>query len=85
MSFTDDQILPGSMYTFGTNAENEDHLNTIKKALETVDHITEIKLHNDEFPKAFSIMTDILLPVDTVQKKVIEAGFHAIPKEGFSL
>lgn len=85
MSFTDDQILPGSLFTFGTNAENEDSLNSIKKALNELDHITEIKLHNDVFPKEFSVITDILMPVDTIQNKVIEAGFHAVPKGGVSI
>lgn len=85
MSFTDENILPGIEVSFGTNAETNDQLKEIEKALSTLEHVEKIVLKPEVFPKEFSIKTNAVLSIDSVQKKVIEVGYHAIPKEGLSI
>ena len=86
MSLIDDNVIPGNHgKIFGTNAQEEADLNAIKESILELDGITTVILNNTIFPREFTVHTDKLVSIEAIEKKVIEAGFHAVPKSAFEL
>ena len=82
MSLIDDNVIPGDEgRIFGTNAVNEKDLLAIKTAIEELNGIKDIVLNQVIFPREFTVYTINLIAITDIQKKVRQAGFHAIPKE----
>lgn len=82
MSLIDDNVIPGDEgRIFGTNAVNEKDLLAIKTAIEELNGIKDVVLNQVIFPREFTVHTINLIAITDIQKKVRQAGFHAIPKE----
>ena len=82
MSLIDDNVIPGDDgRIFGTNAVNEKDLLAIKTAIEELNGIKDVVLNQVIFPREFTVHTINLIAITDIQKKVRQAGFHAIPKE----
>ena len=82
MSLIDDNVIPGNDgRIFGTNAVNEKDLLAIKIAIQELDGIKDIIVNHSIFPREFTVFTINLIAITDIQKKVRQAGFHAIPKE----
>jgi copper chaperone CopZ len=86
MSLIDDNVIPGNHgKIFGTNAQEVVELNAIKESILELDGITNVIINNTIFPREFTVHTDKLVAIADIEKKVIEAGFHSIPKSAFEL
>ena len=82
MSLIDDNVIPGDDgRVFGTNAVNEKDLLAIKIAIQELDGIKDIIVNHSIFPREFTIFAINLIAITDIQKKVRQAGFHAIHKE----
>jgi len=82
MSLFTDNIIPGEHgKVFGTDAEENTHLNEIKNNLLKIDGISEVVLNTEVFPREFTVYTDKVISVAEIEKNVKSIGFHAIPKE----
>lgn len=82
MSLIDDNVIPGNDgRIFGTNAVNEKDLLAIKIAIQELNGIKDVVLNHAIFPREFTVYTINLIAITDIQKKVRQAGFHAIPKE----
>lgn len=86
MSLLSENIIPGNHgKIFGTNAETAQDLEKIKNEILKLDGIEDVLLNNDIFPKEFTVHTSKLIEIDTIEKKVNEAGFNSIAKSLFQL
>ena len=86
MSFLSDNVIPGNHgKVFGTNAINNYDLHRIKTKILSVDGIKDVIINADIFPKEFIIHTSKLVTVNDIEDIVLTTGFHAIPKDLFSL
>ena len=86
MSLLSENIIPGNHgKTFGTNAENHEDLLKIKDAISQMEGIKGVLVHEDKFPKEFTIHTKSMVSVKEIEDTVIKTGFHAIPKSLFEL
>ena len=47
--------------------------------------IKGVLVHEDKFPKEFTIHTKSMVSVKEIEDTVIKTGFHAIPKSLFEL
>ena len=82
MSLIDDNVIPGNDgRIFGTNAVNKKDLLAIKTAIQELNGIKDVVLNHAIFPSEFTVYTINLIAITDIQKKVRQAGFHAIPKE----
>lgn len=86
MSFLSENVIPGNHgKIFGTDASEIKDLEKIKKALLTLKGVKDVILNTTVFPKEFTIHTNNLVEVKTIEDKVKTTGFHAIPKGMFAL
>lgn len=81
MSLISENIIPGAYgKTFVTNAKEHRNLEKIKKEILKVKGIKDVVVNEKVFPKQLEIHSKILVSVKKIEKAVISAGFHAIPK-----
>jgi copper chaperone CopZ len=86
MSLLSENVIPGNHgKIFATNAKELKDLNNIKSQILTIDGVKEVTINMALFPREFTVYTTKLIKVDTVEDKVNRTGFHAIPKDLFSL
>lgn len=86
MSLTSENVIPGDHgKVFGTNAVKIEDINRIKAALEAIHGVKDVIPNMDVFPREFIVHTSDLVKIKEIEDVVIQTGFHAIPKELFSL
>lgn len=85
MSLLSENIIPGTQgKTFGTNAKSRDDLKRIKNHLLTMQGVKDVEVDLDTFPAELTIYSTTVLSVDEIQKRVMEVGFHVVPKGAFA-
>ena len=86
MSFLSENIVPGDQgKVFGTNAKSRDDLQRIKNHLLTLEGVKDVEINSDTFPAEITIYTMQVVKVDDLQKRVMEVGFHVMPKGALSI
>jgi len=86
MSLLSKNIIPGNYgKVFSTNAKDENDLKRIKKKVQSLKGIKEVKINTEVFPREFTVYTSELVKVDAIEDKIKLMGFHAIPKNLFPL
>ena len=86
MSFLSENIVPGDKgKVFGTNAKSRDDLQRIKNHLLTLEGVKDVEINSDTFPAEITIYTMQVVKVDDLQKRVMEVGFHVMPKGALSI
>jgi hypothetical protein len=86
MSFLSDNVIPGNHgKIFGTNATTNYDLQRIRIKLLSLDGIKEVHINAKIFPKEFNIHTSKLVTVKDIEDIVLTTGYHAIPKDLFTL
>jgi len=84
MSLITENVIP---YTkgkiFKTNAETEAQMNAVKRHVEELEGVKEVKIINDTFPREFLVRADHLVEVEQIQEKTNEVSINAIPKGWF--
>ncbi|MFL9832063.1 heavy-metal-associated domain-containing protein [Flavobacterium sp. ARAG 55.4] len=82
MSLLTDNVIPGEHgKVFGTDAKEDSELKAIRENLLKLDGITEVQLNNSIFPREFTVLTNKVISIDEIEKRVKSIGFHAIPKQ----
>ncbi|CAM4052281.1 heavy-metal-associated domain-containing protein [Flavobacterium weaverense] len=82
MNIIEDNVIPGvEGRTFGTNAVEDKDLLAIKAAIQEINGIKDITVDHVIFPREFTVFTINVIAISEIQKKVKQAGFHAIPKQ----
>ena len=78
--------MPGDQgKVFGTNAKGKDDLQRIKNHLLTLEGVKDVVIDSDTFPSEITIYTVEMIKVDDLQKRVMEEGFHMVPKSTLSI
>lgn len=84
MSLMSENIVPGDQgKIFGTNAKNETDLTRIKNHLLSMEGIKDVVVDTHTFPAEIRIISTTVIKVDDIQKRVMEVGFHVVPKGAF--
>lgn len=86
MSLISENIIPGEHgKIFETNAKTTTELEKISNAIRTLKGVTDVRITENTFPKEIKIYTSSLVKVEDVERTVINAGFHALPKSIFGI
>lgn len=86
MSLLSENVIPGDHgKIFETNAENQSDLDQIKKAILSIEGVSEVLLDNDIYPREIIVLTTTFVSVEDVAKAADDAGFHILPKPLFHL
>lgn len=85
MSLLSENIVPGSQgKIFGTNAKTDNDLKKIKNHLLSMEGVKDVAINYETFPAELTIYSSVVLSVDEIQKRVMELGFHIMPKGAFA-
>lgn len=86
MSLISENVIPGDHgKIFETNAENQNDLEQIKKAVLRIEGISDVLLNNDVYPREITVLTTSFVNVEEVAQAADQAGFHVLPKALFHL
>lgn len=76
-----DNVLPGRQgRVFVTDAKRQDALELIRSSIYNVRGVKEVTVDESVFPREIKVHTSFKIPIKTIQKAVIEVGFHVVPK-----
>jgi len=86
MGFLSENVIPGNHgKIFATNARENHELESVKKAILSVDGIKDCFIHAEIFPVEITVHTSKVVKIEDIENKVKATGFHAIGKGIFEL
>lgn len=86
MSLLSENVVPDkSGKIFTTNAETEDELKTIKKALLKLKGVDEVVIDAEKFPRELLVRTSKMVSVKAIEEQVEPLGYDIIPKGIFAV
>ena len=86
MSLLTKHVIPGRKgKVFGTDAKNKDDLRSIKKHLLSMAGVKDVQINPEAFPVEITIYTTRIVQVRSLQERVMEMGFHIMPKGALSI
>ncbi len=80
-SLFSENVLPGSQgRIFVTDAKKRDALELIRSSILNVKGVKDVSIDENIFPRELKVHASFKIPTKTIQKAVIEVGFHVVPK-----
>lgn len=81
MTFISENIIPGNYgKKFATNADDPSEKTELEAALMEIDGVTDVIFDDDKHPLVFTIHTNKVVNIRTIQDKANELNFHVIAK-----
>lgn len=81
MSLLSHEIQPDRGFTFTINSQHEEEFERVRNFLLEIDGVREVEFNGYIFPHEFTVYTDFSVKIQEVESAVVEAGYHAYPKE----
>ena len=79
-----ENVLPGSQgKVFVTDAKKHVALELIKSSIYNVKGVKDVSIDENVFPREIKVHTSYKIPIKTIQKAVIEVGYHVVPKSPY--
>ncbi|HKL71117.1 MAG TPA: hypothetical protein VJ855_00555 [Marinilabiliaceae bacterium] len=84
-SMFSENVLPGGQgRVFVTDAKKHASLELIKSSIYNVRGVKDVSIDESIFPREIKVHTSFKIPIKTIQKAVIEVGFHVVPKSPYA-
>ncbi|TYP73585.1 heavy-metal-associated domain-containing protein [Aquimarina intermedia] len=86
MSLLSEHVIPGDHgKIFETNAKSRKDLERVQSFICELEAVRDVLINENVFPRQLTVHTSALLKVKDVERQVLKAGFHVVPKAIFPI